>query len=101
MVVVAAIGLAALLLQRRLRPDLRSDLASSLGPAAQPASPQDSPSGAPLRLNAAGVLFAIAAVFADVLHLNPALTLITALAAVISFAISGVIVLSALRKPRP
>jgi len=101
MVVVAAIGLAALLLQRRLRPDLRSDLASSLGPAAQPASPQDSPSGAPLRLNAAGVLFAIAAVFADVLHLNPALTLITALAAVISFAISGVIVLNALRKPRP
>ncbi len=105
MVVVAAIGLAALLLQRRLRPDLRPDLHSDLGPdagpAAQSSSPQDSPSRAPLRLNAAGVLFAIAAVFADVLHLNPALTLITALAAVISFAISGVIVLNALRKPRP
>jgi hypothetical protein len=101
MVVVAAIGLAALLLQRRLRPNLRSDLGPDLGPAAQPSSPQDSPSRAPLRLNAAGVLFAIAAVFADVLHLNPALTLITALAAVISFAISGVIVLNALRKPRP
>ena len=56
---------------------------------------------APLRLNAAGVVFAIAAVFADVLHLNPALILITALAAVISFGISGVIVLNALRKPRP
>ena len=97
MVVVAAIGLAALLLQRRLRPDLRQDPQ----PAAQPSSPQDSPTRAPLRLNAAGVLFAIAAVFADVLHLNPALTLITALAAVISFALSGVIVLNALRKPRP
>jgi hypothetical protein len=105
MVVVAAIGLAALLLQRRLhpdlRPDLRSDLGPDLGPAAQSSSAQASPARAPLRLNAAGVLFAIAAVFADVLHLNPALTLITALAAVISFAISGVIVLNALRKPRP
>ena len=105
MVVVAAIGLAALLLQRRLRPDLRPDLHSDLGPgaspAARPSSPQASPARAPLRLNAAGVLFAIAAVFADVLHLNPALTLITALAAVISFAISGVVVLNALRKPRP
>lgn len=97
MVVVAAIGLVALLLQRRLRPDLRSDL----GPAAQSSSAQESGTRAPLRLNAAGVLFAIAAVFADVLHLNPALTLITALAAVISFAISGVIVLNALRKPHP
>jgi hypothetical protein len=101
MVVVAAIGLAALLLQRRLRPDLRSDLGPDAYRAAQSSSPQASPSRAPLRLNAAGVLFAIAAVFADVLHLNPALTLITALAAVISFAISGVIVLNALRKLRP
>ncbi len=105
MVVVAAIGLAALLLQRRLRPDRRSDLGpdrrSDLGPAAQSSSAQHSPTRAPLRLNAAGVVFAIAAVFADVLHLNPALTLITALAAVISFALSGVIVLKALRKPRP
>ena len=100
MVVVAAIGLAALLLQRRLRPDLHSDLGPDAGPAAQSSSAQ-APSRAPLRLNAAGVVFAIAAVFADVLHLNPALTLITALAAVISFALSGVIVLNALRKPRP
>ncbi|MGA8859886.1 MAG: hypothetical protein WA412_12300, partial [Candidatus Sulfotelmatobacter sp.] len=97
MVVVAAIGLVALLLQRRLRPDLRQDLQ----PAAQPSSAQAPPTRAPLRLNAAGVLFAIAAVFADVLHLNPALMLITALAAVISFALSGVIVLNALRNPRP
>ena len=94
MVVVAAIGVAALILQRRLRPDLRR-------PAAQPSTAQTSSTRAPLRLNAAGVVFAIAAVFADVLHLNPALMLITALAAVISFAISAVIVLKALRTPRP
>jgi hypothetical protein len=93
MVVVAAIGVAALLLQRRLRPDLR--------PAAQPSTAQTSSTSAPLRLNALGVAFAIAAVFADVLHLNPALMLITALAAVIAFAISAVIVLKALRTPRP
>ena len=93
MVVVAAIGVAALLLQRRLRPDLQ--------PAAQLSTAQAPPTRAPLRLNAAGVVFAIAAVFADVLHLNPALMLITALAAVISFAISAVIVLKALRTPRP
>jgi hypothetical protein len=97
MVVVAAIGVAALLLQRRLRPDLRSDLR----PAAQPSPTQTTPTRAPLRLNAAGVVFAIAAVFADVLHLNPALMLITALAAVIAFALSGIIVLKSLRKPRP
>ena len=92
MVVVAAIGVAALLLQRRLRPDF--------GPSAR-SSPQQASSSGPLRLNAAGVAFAIAAVFADVLHLNPALMLISALAAVISFAISAVIVLKALRNPRP
>jgi hypothetical protein len=93
MVVVAAIGVAALLLQRRLRPDLRSP--------AQSSPPQDTPTRAPLRLNALGVAFAIAAVFADVLRLNPALMLISALAAVIAFSISAVIVLNALRKPRP
>jgi len=89
MVVVAAIGVAALLLQRCLRPDLRS---------ASPASP---PTRGLLRLNAIGVAFAIAAVFADVLHLNPAVMLMAALAAVVSFAIGGIIVLNALRKPRP
>ena len=93
MVVVAAIGVAALLLQRRLRPDLHS--------AAQSSTPQPPSTRTPLRLNALGVAFAIAAVFADVLHLNPALMLISALAAVISFAISAVIVLKALRTPRP
>jgi hypothetical protein len=93
MVVVAAIGVAALLLQRRFRPDLNS--------AAQSSSQQPPSTRTPLRLNALGVAFAIAAVFADVLHLNPALMLISALAAVISFAISAVIVLKALRNPRP
>jgi hypothetical protein len=92
MVVVAAIGVAALLLQRRLRPDLNS--------AAQSSSQQAPYTRTPLRLNALGVAFAIAALFADVLHLNPALMLISALAAVISFAISAVIVLKALRTPR-
>ncbi|MGC2139928.1 MAG: hypothetical protein WA627_19360, partial [Candidatus Sulfotelmatobacter sp.] len=42
MVVVAAIGLVALLLQRRLRPDLRQDLQ----PAAQPSSAQAPPTRA-------------------------------------------------------
>ncbi len=109
MVVVAAIGVAALLLQRRLRPDLRSDPRSDLrpdlhsdhSPATQLSTSQAPPTRTPLRLNAAGVIFAIAAVFADVLHLNPALMLIAALAAVIAFALSAVIVLKALRTPRP
>ena len=96
LVVVAAIGVAALLLQRRLHPGPSSSNPSSA--AAQSSSPR---SAGPLRLNALGVAFAIAAVFADLLHLNPAIMLIAALAAVISFAISAVIVLSALRKPRP
>jgi hypothetical protein len=100
MVVVAAIGVAALLLQRRLRPDLRSDPRSDLSPATQPSTAAASQTRAPLRLNAAGVVFAIAAVFADVLHLNPALMLISALAAVIAFALSAVIVLKSLRQPR-
>jgi len=82
LVVVAAIGFAALLLQLRLRPDLAS---ASRGP---------------LWLNGLGVIFALAALLADILHLNPALMLIAALAAVVSFAVSGIIVISALRKRR-
>ncbi len=82
LVVVAAIGVAALLLQLRMRPD-----------------PSSSTRG-PLWLNGLGVFFAMAAVVADYLHLNPALILIAALAAVVSFAVSGIIVLSALRKRR-
>ena len=85
LVVVAAIGVAALLLQLRLRPDLSPVRASS-------------PRG-PLWLNALGVVFAVGALLADVLRLNEMFLLITALAAVVSFAVSGIIVLSALRKP--
>jgi hypothetical protein len=85
LVVVAAIGMAALLLQLRLRGDLRASI-------------QASTVRGPLWLNGVGVLFAVAAVFADVLHLNPALMLVAALAAVVAFAVGGILVLSALRK---
>ena len=81
-VVVAAIGLAALLLQLRLRRDLNA------------------PVHAPLWLNVLGLLFAVAAVFADVLHLSSTLMLIATLGAVICFSTSGIAVLHALRKPR-
>ena len=82
LVVVTAIGLAALLLQLRLRPDLAPTTRG------------------PVWLNALGVAFALGAVLADFLHLNPALMPIAALAAVISFGASGLVLLSALRKPR-
>ena len=88
MVVVAAIGVAALLLQRRLRPALPSSARASFSVRG------------PLWLNVLGVVFAVGAVFADVLHLSSALMLISALGAVVSFAVSGIIVLSALRKRR-
>lgn len=88
LVVVAAIGVAALLLQIRLRPDL------------PPSSVRSSSARGSLWTNLLGVVFAIAAVFADFLHLNATLMLIAALAAVVSFAISGIIVLNALRKRR-
>jgi hypothetical protein len=84
LVVVAAIGVAALLLQLRLRPNPSSG---------RPASVRG-----PLWLNLLGVVFAIGAVFADVLHLGPVVMLIAALGGVVSFAVSGVVVLSALRK---
>jgi len=86
LVVIAAIGIAALLLQLRLRPDLSSSVRAS--------------GRGPLWLNALGVVFAVGAVFADVLHFSATFMLITALVAVVSFSVSGIIVLSALRKPR-
>lgn len=82
LVVIAAIGVAALLLQLRLRPDLSSAVR------------------APIFLNAVGVVFAIAAVFTDVLHLGGVWMPIAAFAAVACFAISGIVVISALRKRR-
>ena len=82
LVVVAAIGLAALLLQLRLRQDIGV------------------PVRAPLWLNVLGVVFAVAAVFADILHLNANLMFVAALGAVVCFAISGIVVIRALRKPK-
>ena len=82
LVVVAAIGVAALLLQVRFRRDLP-------------------PTGhAPRWLNALGILFALGAMFGDLLHFNAQLIELTALAAVGCFAISSVIVLDFLRKHR-
>jgi hypothetical protein len=80
LVVVAAIGLAALLLQIRLRRNLSS------------------PVRAPVWLNVLGVVCAVVAVFADVLRLSAGWLLVAALGAVVCFAISGIIVLDALRK---
>jgi peptidoglycan/LPS O-acetylase OafA/YrhL len=82
LVVVAAIGLAALLLQLRLRKDLTATIR------------------APLWLNVLGLLFAIAAVFADVLHIHANFMFVAALGAVVCFAVSGVKVIHSLRKQR-
>jgi hypothetical protein len=86
LVVVAAIGVAALLLQLRLRPNLSSIRASS--------------ARGPLWLNSLGVICAIGALLADILHLKEGSVLVVALAAVVSFAVSGIIILNALRKQR-
>jgi peptidoglycan/LPS O-acetylase OafA/YrhL len=80
LVVVAAIGLAALLLQLRLR-----------------GVPQV-PARALLWLNVLAIAFAAAAVLTNIFHLNPAVQLAAALGAVVCFAISGIVVLNALRK---
>jgi hypothetical protein len=80
LVVVAAIGLAALLLQLRLRPQTGAAVRS------------------PLWLNGLGITFSIAAVVADFLHASPTLMMVAALGAVACFSISGVVVLAALRK---
>jgi len=80
LVVVASIGLAALLLQLRLRKDVDRGI------------------HAPLWLNILGLVFAIGAVIADFLHLSASFMMAAALGAVICFAVSGVIVLDAFRK---
>jgi hypothetical protein len=88
LVVVAAIGLAALLLQLRLRKnaDISIDKEASR------------PVRAPLWLNVLGVAFALAAVAADILHWTANAMLVAALGAVICFAISATAVLHSLRK---
>ena len=82
LVVVAAIGLAALLLQLRLRKDT------------------DKGVHAPLWVNLLGLFFAISAVLADFLHTSTNLMLVAALAAVVCFAVSGVRVLRSLRRQK-
>ncbi|PYX15964.1 MAG: hypothetical protein DMG84_09545 [Acidobacteria bacterium] len=74
LVVVAAIGLAAVLLQLRVRRD------------------GDRRVRGPVLLNLLGILLAVTALFADVLH--------AALAAVGCFSISSAIILETLRKHR-
>ena len=80
LVVVAAIGLAALLLQLRMR--------QGVVPGVR----------APFWLNLLGVVLAAMAVFADVFRFSAAVMLVAALIAVVCFAVSGIVVLKALRK---
>ena len=80
-VVVAAIGLAAVLVQLRFYNREHSR-----------------PVEIPVWLNVLGVVFALTAVFADGLHLGPILAQVMALLAVGSFAVSGAVILHAFRK---
>jgi uncharacterized membrane protein len=80
LVVVAAIGLAALLLQLRLGKD-RADAVR-----------------APFGLNVVALVFALIAVVGDFLHLSQNFLMVAALGAVVCFALSGTAVLRALRK---
>lgn len=82
LVVVAAIGLAALLLQLRLRKDVDKGIR------------------APLWLNVLGLIFALGAVCADILRLSTNFMLVSALGAVVCFAVSGAAVLHSLRKQK-
>jgi uncharacterized membrane protein len=79
-VVMGAVGLAAVLLQVRLR---RGQVESSRSPAL---------------LNVLGIVLALAAFFNDLFHDNPQFTETLALGAVTSFGVSGVIILRGLRK---
>jgi drug/metabolite transporter (DMT)-like permease len=81
-VVVAAIGLAALLLQLRLRREAGNPVRTRLW------------------LNTLGLIFALMAVFADRLHFSSKIFRTTALSAVVCFGISGFLVLRALRRGR-
>lgn len=81
-VVLAAIGLAAVLLQLRLRPQSPHQVRIPQG------------------LNLLGIVFALCALFADRLRLGQALYQVAALGAVGCFGISSVIVLDGMRKSR-
>ena len=80
LVVVAAIGLAALLLQVRFRRDL--------------------PIHSPLWLNVLGILCAMVSLFADYLRMTRRALDLVAFAAVVCFGISGSLILHALRRVR-
>ena len=94
LVVVAAIGIAALLLQLRLRKDL------SVQAGTQVSSEVRGEVRAPLWLNVLGLVFAVAAVSADLFHFSANLMLIAALGSVVCFAVSGTAILRALRKKK-
>ncbi len=79
LVVVSAIGLAALLLQVRFRRDLPNIRS-------------------PLWLNILGILCAIVALFADKLRMTRRMLDLVAFAAVVCFGISGSLILRALRR---
>jgi uncharacterized membrane protein HdeD (DUF308 family) len=81
--IVAAIGLAAVLLQLRFY-NLE----------------QASPLHAPVWLNVLGILFALTALFADVLHLSSAIAQMMPLGAIGAFSISSAVVLHGFRKRR-
>jgi uncharacterized membrane protein len=80
LVVVSAIGLAALLLQVRFRRDL--------------------PIHSHLWLNVLGIVCAAISLFADYLRLTRRALEVVAFAAVVCFGISGALILSALRRQR-
>jgi len=80
LVVVTAIGLAALLLQVRFRRELPNI-------------------HSPRWLNVLGILFALVSVFADYLHMTRRMLDLAAFTAVVCFGISGSLILHALRRP--
>ena len=80
-VVMGAVGLAAVLLQLRLQ-----------------GRDQEQSARSPAWLNVLGIVFALAAFLGDLVHLNPQLTEALALGAVASFGVSGVIILRSFRK---
>ncbi len=83
-VVLAAVGLLALILQLRLR-----------------GGEQRTTVHAPVWLNLAGILFALGALGADLKRVRPDLAPLLALLAVVCFAISSVAVLQGLRRDPP
>jgi uncharacterized membrane protein YdcZ (DUF606 family) len=82
-VVLAAIGLAALLLQTTLYNRQQSQ-----------------PLRAPKWLNILGILCALLAVFHDVLGLRPQIAQAMELGAIVAFSISGAVIMHSLRKRR-